>query len=82
MASATTGPKELRADRVQMSTPSTPICPFRYSCRLTPSTAMTVNKIRVLVMATVRPSRYFRAFCFSPSVSLWAVMPAARAAVS
>lgn len=81
-ASATTGPKELRAVRVHTSTPCAASSPRWYSHRLTPSTASVVNKIRVLVTATISPSRYFSAVCFAPSVSLWAVMPAARAAVS
>lgn len=46
-----------------------------------PSTASAVSTIRVLAAPTVTPSRYFMAFCFFPSVSLWAVMPSARAAV-
>ena len=70
LASATTGPKELSAASVQTSTPSASIAPFWYSWRLTPSTARTVNRMRVLVAPTVTPSRYFSVFCFSPTASL------------
>ena len=82
MASATTGPKDPSADSVQISTASPPTAPFRHSTSVVPNTVRAVSRMTVLVTAVVRPSRHFMAVCFSPRVSLWAAIPAARAAVS